>query len=230
MKFVEIGYDVDSYFVSDLYEDLKNNRELIFMDRLDFEKLLKMEQYREDSIERLDNDVRLEMIFDYIAKFDVDYVIEYKKDNDITVLNKQDKIDIVEEYINCGYLNESEHFKKFAEMFNLSFDTVGYSPWSYYIALPDLDYNYILDLYEGNNFYSVIIYEDNENGELEYYDDTVIYYGGFEFDDFNKMIEDWIQEDYLIMRNGTTVMMDIEEDKLVTVERKTVMKIVKENK
>ena len=43
----------------------------------------------------------------------------------------------------------------------IKFGTVGYSPWSYYIALKDIKDDFIEDLYNGYNIYDITQYDEN---------------------------------------------------------------------
>ena len=47
---------------------------------------------------------------------------------------------------------------------NIKFGTVGYSPWSYYIALDDISDEFINDLYNGYNIYDITQY--NPEGHM----------------------------------------------------------------
>ena len=169
-KYIEIRNSEDNDYTQFEYECLEDNMELLYLERLDFTKLLEMEKGRLDSIDKLGEAEINKILFDYIKDTDLDYIIEFKKEHDITILNIDDKNDIVDEYIGNGYLNEEEHFEELAKVFNLQFGTVGYSQWSYYLSLPDIDSEYISDLYEGYNFYDFYMYELNENNKLEQVD------------------------------------------------------------
>lgn len=65
--------------------------------------------------------------------------------------------ELLEYIIDCNKLD------MFLETLDISFGTVGYSPWSYYMACPSIDHNFINDLYEGWNFYTIVV--SDLNGE-----------------------------------------------------------------
>lgn len=46
----------------------------------------------------------------------------------------------------------------------VKFGTAGYSPWSYYLALENMSYDFIEDIYSGYNFYDISQY--NESGDI----------------------------------------------------------------
>lgn len=58
-------------------------------------------------------------------------------------------------YLHEIFGDDIELIEEFMDVNGLKFGTVGYSPWSYYLAAKDIDESYILDLYEGWNFYSL---------------------------------------------------------------------------
>lgn len=61
-------------------------------------------------------------------------------------------------------VDDIEFTEKLCTKNNCQFGTVGYSPWSYYIAYKDVEYNFISDLYEGWNWYTISLW--SENGDI----------------------------------------------------------------
>ena len=59
--------------------------------------------------------------------------------------------------------DDMDILKDYLASLGYTFGTVGYSPWSYYLAAFD-DESYYRDLWEGHNFYD--IYEYNDEGEV----------------------------------------------------------------
>lgn len=223
-KYIEIRNSEDNDYAQFEYECLEANMELLYLERLDFRKLLEMEKGRLDSIDKLGEEEINKILFDYIKDTDLDYIIEFKEEHDISILNIHDKKDIVYEYIYNGYLNEEEHFEKLAKVFNLQFGTVGYSPWSYYLSLPDFNQEYINDLYEGYNFYDLYMYELNEDNELEQVEFSVSYINSLNFDDYDEAIKECFGiDDYKIIENTSNLTyIDVPKDLLVETVSETI--------
>lgn len=57
-----------------------------------------------------------------------------------------------------------DFIKPYLEFLGYQFDTVGYPNWGYYVAINELDYEYIHDLWDGTNFYDIEVL--NEQGEV----------------------------------------------------------------
>lgn len=89
--------------------------------------------------------------------------------------------------------SEDDIINELLNQVGYNFDTVGYSPWSYYIAPIDLDYNYIYDLYHGYNFYTVELIQNGEPTEIT---DFVYVTTLKEMDDFIQST--WKLESYTI--------------------------------
>lgn len=120
-----------------------------------------------------------EHIWSYIT--DIEYDIKYLGDR-FTDKMVQECIESIEKInkningdkfkLNYGGLVEDDrcYFERkdleyLASINNCQFDTVGYSPWSYYVAYKDIDSNFIRDLYEGWHWYIVELI--NEDGFVE---------------------------------------------------------------
>lgn len=224
MKYIEIRDTEDNDFTQFEYECLEDNMELLYLKSLDFKKLLEIEKGRLDSIDKLGEAEINKILFDYIKEIDKEHIIEFKKEHEITILNINDKNDIVDEYIENGYLNEEEHFEKLSKVFNLQFGTVGYSQWSYYLSLPDIDKEYISDLYEGYNFYDFYMYELNENNELKQVDYLTSYVNSLDFKDYGNAIKECFGiDDYKIIENTSHLTyIDIPKELLVETVSETI--------
>lgn len=85
----------------------------------------------------------------------------------------EDNRDYLGELVYCISENENKSendiINELLNQVGYKFDTVGYSPWSYYIAPIDIDYFYIQDLYHGYSFYTVELIQDNEPYEITDY-------------------------------------------------------------
>lgn len=98
------------------------------------------------------------------------YELEDIEDNEDFKQLLEDNRDFLEELL---YFISKEENKKEDDIINellnqvdYTFDTVGYSPWSYYIAPSDLDYFYIQDLYNGYSFYTVELIQNGESCDI----------------------------------------------------------------
>ena len=158
---------------------------LVSLDKLDYNAIIEMYEAKDDYNETL----LIETLYEYMVNEDYERVIDFASDfydthNVNTFEFKKDCVYELGQY----YLGTREAFEAICKPLGIQFGTVGYSPWSYYIALDTLDIGYISDIYEGYNFYDFYIHED---GECEWvgtqYNDNG--YIGFEFDfDFDKIL------------------------------------------
>ena len=101
------------------------------------------------------------------------YELEDIEDNEDFRDLLEDNRDLLEDLL---YIISQEENKKEDDIINellnqvdYTFDTVGYSPWSYYIAPSDIDYDYIYDLYHGYNFYTIELIIDDDSYEITDY-------------------------------------------------------------
>ena len=77
----------------------------------------------------------------------------------------EDFLEYDEEYFLDKILeNDRDLIRQFFEVNDITFDTVGYSPWSYFLAYKDVSLTYITDLYEGWHFYTLLHLD--ESGEV----------------------------------------------------------------
>lgn len=123
------------------------------------------------------------------------YTLEEIEDNEDFRQLLEDNRDYLEELVYIISENENKHeddiINELLNQVNYTLGTVGYSPWSYYIAPSDIDYNYINDLYHGYNFYTIELIKDNEPYEITDY----AYLNNLE--DLDKYVKDfWSIEEY----------------------------------
>ena len=118
----------------------------------------------------------------------------YKDEKDLAELVKQLQDDYIDEedlehfetiedfmYEDEGYFldeifeGDTRIIEDFFIANDLEFTTVGYSPWSFTLYAKDLDHNYVNDIYEGWNFYSIATLD--AQGDVE---DSIgfVYLGG----------------------------------------------------
>lgn len=123
------------------------------------------------------------------------YELEDIENNEDFRLLLEDNRDLLEDLL--YYISQEENKKEddiINELLNqvdYTFDTVGYSGWSYYIAPSDLDYDYIYDLYHGINFYTVELIQDDDSYEIT---DFVYLRNLKELDNYVKEL--WSLRDY----------------------------------
>ena len=129
---------------------------------------------------------------------------DYNYGDNIYDLEELDKFKTLQDYIDDFSeidlldffldIDDTEFIEKLCTKNNCKFGTVGYSPWSYYIAYKDVEYSFILDLYEGWNWYAISLW--SEEGDMidslgnvyapniEELDIVVSYYFGLESDNY----------------------------------------------
>ena len=224
MKYIEIRNTEDNDFTQFEYQFLEDENELYYFKELDFSQFITMLENRKDNVDILSVEERNKILFDYINIIDKDFIIEFKKEHEITILNINDKNDIVDEYIYNGRFDEEEHFKLLSKAFDLQFGTVGYSQWSYYLAISDIDEGYISDLYNGYNFYDFYMHELNENNELEQIEVLTSYVKSLDFKDYDNTIrENFGIDDYKIIENTSHLMyIDVPKELLVETVSETI--------
>ena len=123
------------------------------------------------------------------------YELEDIEDNEDFRDLLEDNRDLLEDLL---YIISQEENKKEDDIINellnqveYTFDTVGYSPWSYYIAPSDIDYDYIYDLYHGYSFYTVELIIDDNSYEITDY----VYLNNLE--DLDKYVKElWSLREY----------------------------------
>ena len=123
------------------------------------------------------------------------YTLEEIEDNEDFRQLLEDNRDYLEELVYIISENENKKeddiINEILNQVNYTLDTVGYSPWSYYIAPSDLEYDYIYDLYHGINFYTIELIIDDNSYEITDY----VYLNTLE--DLDKYVKElWSLRDY----------------------------------
>lgn len=108
--------------------------------------------------------------------------LNYAKDNNKEIYKKllenvydseKDDFKTLQDFINYysiyeildDLIQDEKDIAMLCENNNCNFGTVGYSPWSYYISWQDVGHDFIRDLYEGWNWYTVMLIENNDIGD-----------------------------------------------------------------
>lgn len=115
--------------------------------------------------------------FDFAEKtnLDKDCIIEYCTDNYLDKTNasytecKNEMIDYCsydvtfDEFLNgmLDYFVSDIILIDYPAFCGYSTGTVGYSNWSRYITVPEVDSNFVRDVWEGYNFYDMAVYDEN---------------------------------------------------------------------
>ena len=122
-----------------------------------------------------DNIITEKDIFHNLVRGEENYYLEILKDYDYgdyiydleeleKFTNLQDYIDAFSEIDLLDFLLDVDDIENICTKNNCQFGTVGYSPWSYYIAYKDVGYDFIRDLYEGCNWYTISLW--SEDGDI----------------------------------------------------------------
>ena len=74
------------------------------------------------------------------------------------------------EFFIAEIIDNPEKTFEFFEANGIQAGTVGYSPWSYYVAPMDVSRSFIQDLWEGWNFYSVSLIDENGESKDSYHE------------------------------------------------------------
>ena len=156
INIIELQYE-DGYWDTDMFADIK------YFDSFNGLELVK--KANEIYTEGLGEEERTssEMIKNW-----------YKDEKDLAELVKQLQDDYIDEedlenfetiedfmYEDEGYFldeifeGDTRIIEDFFRANDLEFTTVGYSSWSFVLYAKDLEYNYVNDIYEGWNFYSI---------------------------------------------------------------------------
>lgn len=156
INIIELQYE-DGYWDTDMFTDIK------YFDSFNGLELVK--KANEIYTEGLGEEERTssEMIKNW-----------YKDEKDLAELVKQLQDDYIDEedlenfetiedfmYEDEGYFldeifeGDTKIIEDFFRANDLEFTTVGYSPWSYVLYAKDLEHDYVNDVYEGWNFYSI---------------------------------------------------------------------------
>ena len=122
-----------------------------------------------------DNIITEKDIFHNLVRGEENYYLEILKDYDYgdyiydleeleKFTNLQDYIDAFSEIDLLDFLLDVDDIENICTKNNCQFGTVGYSPWSYYIAYKDVEYSFIRDLYEGSDWYCISLW--SEEGDI----------------------------------------------------------------
>lgn len=112
----------------------------------------------------INNDTIKDLWVDYNELWDEeeDWSI-YKIKLDMIDTYKDGSIEDLMEQIS-NYFEMDDFIKPYLEFLGYQFGEVGYPEWGYYVALNELEFEYICDLWDGTNFYDIDIL--NEQGEV----------------------------------------------------------------
>lgn len=193
---VEIKTDTEGATLD--YEFLKEDNQLLFLEKYDADDVLQFILGTDSQLE--ESDVHLTFLKLYKELYGDDYQVlyhDYKEECEADMRTLSSRGGLADYIIHYGgYRDKKELLTALCEAYNCVFDTVGYSPWSYYLATKNLSSSYIQDIYEGWNFYHLIINEVLEDGTLEEYDSVMVYASD------EKQMKEWIEysigDDYLI--------------------------------
>ena len=205
INIIELQYE-DGYWDTDMFADIK------YFDSFNGLELVK--KANEIYSEGLGEEERTssEMIKNW-----------YKDEKDLAELVKQLQDDYIDEedlenfetiedfmYEDEGYFldeifeGDTRIIEDFFRANDLEFTTVGYSPWSFVLYAKDLEHDYVNDVYEGWNFYSIATLD--EQGDVE---DSIgfVYLGGqYTLDEAVK--DNFGIEDFFLVDNDESKYID----------------------
>ena len=205
INIIELQYE-DGYWDTDMFTDIK------YFDSFNGLELVK--KANEIYTEGLGEEERTssEMIKNW-----------YKDEKDLAELVKQLQDDYIDEedlenfetiedfmYEDEGYFldeifeGDTRIIEDFFRANDLEFTTVGYSPWSFVLYAKDLEHDYVNDVYEGWNFYSIATLD--EQGDVE---DSIgfVYLGGqYTLDEAVK--DNFGIEDFFLVDNDESTYID----------------------
>lgn len=205
INIIELQYE-DGYWDTDMFTDIK------YFDSFNGLELVK--KANEIYTEGLGEEERTssEMIKNW-----------YKDEKDLAELVKQLQDDYIDEedlenfetiedfmYEDEGYFldeifeGDTKIIEDFFRANDLEFTTVGYSPWSFVLYAKDLERDYVNDVYEGWNFYSIATLD--EQGDVE---DSIgfVYLGGqYTLDEAVK--DNFGIEDFFLVDNEESKYID----------------------
>ena len=156
INIIEMQYETQ-YWGEDMFSDIKffdsfNGIELIEKaNEIYTEGLGEEERTTEEMIRNwFNNEKELEEFIqgyreDYIDEEDWEY---YEELEDFINEDEQYFLDEI-------FGGDTTVIEDFFQANDLEFSTVGYSPWSYVLYAKDLEHDYVNDVYEGWNFYSI---------------------------------------------------------------------------
>ena len=150
--------------------------DIIYLDRFSYKDIINHIINLNSDID--DNIITEKDIFHNLVRGRENYYLEILKDYgygdyiyDLEELEKftnlQDYIDAFSEIDLLDFfsdVDDNEFIENLCTKNNCQFGTVGYSPWSYYIAYKSVEYSFIRDLYEGWNWYVISLW--SEDGDM----------------------------------------------------------------
>ena len=151
-----------------------------------------------------------------------DYIIDYLKEEllyhyDLDVLIEMNNIkkvifeDLEQELIDEWYYRATEEEKEqvFYDL-GLQVGSAGYSNWATIIAYKDLNINYLKDLWDGNNFYDMQLY-DNQGNMMESISE--LWYPDLELEEIQSYIKAYFGIDNPVFIDNEIVQyIDIKPD------------------
>ena len=156
INIIELQHEV-GYYDGDMFSDIKffdsfNGLDLIRKaNEIYTEGLGEEERTTEEMIRNwFNNEKELE---EFIQQYREDYIDEedweyYEELEDFINEDEQYFLDEI-------FDRDTKVIEDFFQSNDLEFTTVGYSPWSYVLYAKDLEHDYVNDVYEGWNFYSI---------------------------------------------------------------------------
>lgn len=175
INIIEMKHE-DGYYDADMFSDIKffdsfNGLDLIRKaNEIYTEGLGEEERTTEEMIRKWFNEKELE---EYLKQYREDYIDEEDWEY---YAELEDFISEDEQYFLDELLDSDiDNIEDFFRANDLEFSTVGYSPWSYVLYAKDLKHDYVNDVYEGWNFYSIATLD--AQGDVE---DSIgfVYLGG----------------------------------------------------
>lgn len=150
--------------------------DIIYLDRFSYEDIINHIINLNSDIN--DNIITEKDIFHNLVRGRENYYLEILKDygygDYIYDLEELEKFTSLQDYIDAfseidlldffSDVDDNEFIEKLCTKNNCQFGTVGYSPWSYYIAYKSVEYSFIRDLYEGCNWYVISLW--SEDGDM----------------------------------------------------------------
>lgn len=167
MNIIQLDYEMDLFYHMDSFLDYKvkflGNRLLNVKVRDIF-----------DTIRELNN------IFNENELTDEQIFLNYAQGNEeqfykeiMLELELDESYKSLKEIVDDGYIYElidyfidlydgENNIKDLCEINNCKFGTVGYSDWTYYITHEKIEHSFVLDLWEGRNWYILSLIQNNE--------------------------------------------------------------------
>jgi len=164
MNIIEMQVDNDTMpmdFIYDIkfFEDLDVSSMVVLAKRI----IQEVTGETRSSVEMIKKWTSLDNSLGELVKELRDYYIEEDELEEYQTI--EDFLEADEEYfLDRIFERDTDLLEQFFEVNAITFGTVGYSPWSYFLAYKDVSLNYITDLYEGWNFYTLLHLD--ESGEV----------------------------------------------------------------